>query len=156
MQPTHQTSDRLMAEKRLRPEPARRGLCVADGAEERGAAGVRDRLPGGIAQSFPRPCCRRQPPGHAGQPPGGWIPSERLSVAQALNAYTRGGAYAGFAEDKIGALDPGKWADFVLVDRDPTAIDAQALARTEVLETWIAGKKVWNGAPSASPAERGK
>jgi predicted amidohydrolase YtcJ len=90
-----------------------------------------------------------------GQPPGGWIPSERLSFAQALAAYTRGSAYAGFAEAKIGSLEPGKWADFVLVDRDPSKADQQALGRTQVLQTWIAGKKVWQRAPSAAP-ERGK
>jgi predicted amidohydrolase YtcJ len=67
-----------------------------------------------------------------------------------------GSAYAGFAEDRIGSLAPGKWADFVIVDRDPTKVDPQALARTQVLETWIAGKKVWSRAPSASATERGK
>jgi len=91
-----------------------------------------------------------------GQPPGGWLPAERLTFAQALDAYTRDAAYAGFAEEKIGSLEPGKWADFILVDRDPTKVDAQALARTEVLETWIAGKKVWARTISPSPAERGK
>jgi hypothetical protein len=91
-----------------------------------------------------------------GQPPGGWIPAERLTLGQSLHAYTRGAAYAGFAEDKIGALEPGKWADFIIVDRDPTAVDAQALARAQVLETWIAGKKVWTRASSASPPERGQ
>jgi len=90
-----------------------------------------------------------------GQPPGGWIPSERLTFAQALSAYTRGGAYAGFAEDKIGALEPGKWADFIIVDRDPTTADPQSLARTQVVETWVGGKRVWRRAPSAAP-ERGK
>ncbi|HET7281026.1 MAG TPA: amidohydrolase family protein, partial [Sphingomicrobium sp.] len=78
------------------------------------------------------------------------------SLGQALHAYTRGSAYAGFAEDRIGALEPGKWADFILVDRDPTKVDAQALARTQVLETWVGGKKVWSRAPSAAPAERGQ
>jgi predicted amidohydrolase YtcJ len=91
-----------------------------------------------------------------GQPPGGWISSERLTFDQALAAYTRGGAYAGFAEAKIGALEPGKWADFIIVDRDPIKVDAQALARTQVLETWVAGKKMWERAPSAAPTERGK
>jgi predicted amidohydrolase YtcJ len=90
-----------------------------------------------------------------GQPLGGWIPSERLSFAQALAAYTRGSAYAGFAEAKIGSLEPGKWADFVLVDRDPSKADQQALGRTQVLQTWIAGKKVWQRATSAA-RERGK
>jgi hypothetical protein len=80
---------------------------------------------------------------------------ERLTLEQALSAYTRGAAYAGFAEDRIGALEPGKWADFILVDRDPAKVDPQALARTQVLETWVAGRKVWGRAP-ATAAERGK
>ena len=91
-----------------------------------------------------------------GQPSGGWLPAERLTLGQALHAFTRGAAYAGFAEAKMGALDPGKWADFIVVDRDPTKVDAQALARTEVVETWVAGKKVWARASKASPTERGK
>jgi predicted amidohydrolase YtcJ len=91
-----------------------------------------------------------------GQPPGGWIASERVSLGQALHAYTRGAAYAGFADQKIGALEPGKWADFVIVDRDPTKVDAQSLARTKVLETWVGGRKVWSRMPSAGRPERGK
>jgi hypothetical protein len=91
-----------------------------------------------------------------GEPPGGWIPSERVTIAQALQAYTRGAAYAAFAEQKIGSLEPGKWADFIIVDRDPTKVDPESLARTQVLETWVAGKKVWSRASSASPPEREK
>jgi predicted amidohydrolase YtcJ len=85
------------------------------------------------------------------------MPSERLTFAQALSAYTRGGAYAGFAETKIGSLESGKWADFIIVDRDPTVVDPQALARTQVMETWVAGKKLFErGEPSAARTERGK
>jgi predicted amidohydrolase YtcJ len=75
-----------------------------------------------------------------------------------LQAYTRGAAYAGFAEAKIGALEPGKYADFIIVDRDPTKVDARALARSQVLETWVGGRKVWER-PTIVPAartERGK
>ena len=89
-----------------------------------------------------------------GQPPGGWIPSERLTLGEAIRAYTRGSAYAGFAEDRIGSLEPGKYADFIIIDRDPTQIDAKSLAKTQVLETWIGGKKVWSR-PSGAP-ERGQ
>jgi len=91
-----------------------------------------------------------------GQPPGGWMPAERLTLGESLRAYTRGAAYAGFAEDRIGSLEPGKWADFIIVDRDPTQVDAQSLAKTQVLETWVAGKKVFSRASAASPAERGQ
>ena len=88
-----------------------------------------------------------------GQPAGGWFAAERLSFAQALHAFTRGAAYAGFAEDRIGALDPGKWADFIIVDRDIGTADPQSVYGTKVLETWVAGKKAW---PAASArAERG-
>jgi len=83
-----------------------------------------------------------------GQPPGGWFPDQRLSFGQALRAYTRGAAYAGFAEDRIGSLDPGKWADFVIVDRDISTASVPELYRTQVLETWVGGKKVWS--PSGS------
>jgi predicted amidohydrolase YtcJ len=91
-----------------------------------------------------------------GQPPGGWTPAEKLSFAQALHAFTRGAAYAGFAESKIGALEPGRWADFILVDRDVSQVDAHALARTQVVQTWVAGKKVWERPASAVQPERGR
>ena len=77
MQPTHQTSDRLMAEERLGPEPARRRLCVADGAEER-ARGWRSAsdFPVEIAQPLPRPGRGDQPAGHE-RPAAGRLASRR-------------------------------------------------------------------------------
>ena len=82
-------------------------------------------------------------PVHQRQPPGGWLPRERVTFEQALAGFTRGAAYASFAEGKIGSLEPGKWADFIIVDRDVSMVDPQSLGRTKVLETWIAGNKVW-------------
>jgi predicted amidohydrolase YtcJ len=86
-----------------------------------------------------------------GKPPGGWRPQEKISLASALKAFTRGAAYAGLAEDKIGSLDPGHYADFIIVDRDPAKVGAQALARTKVLETWVAGKREFSA--DAVPAK---
>ena len=91
------------------------------------------------------------------RPPGGWTPHEKLTFEQALHAFTRGAAYAGFAEDKIGSLEPGKWADFILIDIDPAKADAQWLARARVIETWVAGRKVWEiGGVAKATGERGR
>ncbi len=156
MQPTHQTSDRLMAEARLGPNRLK-GAYAWQTVEKLG-------IPLAFGTDFPVESPNPFPGLSAaisrqdmdGKPAGGWIPSERLSFQQALSAYTRGSAYAGFAEDRIGSLAAGNWADFVLVDRDPTKVDPQQLGRTEVLQTWIAGKKVWERTASPGAPERGK
>ena len=84
----------------------------------------------------------RQDP--SGQPPGGWMPEQRLTLEQAVAAFTRGGAYAGFADDRIGSLEKGRFADFILIDRDIFADSTpEQIAKVKVLETWMAGKKVW-------------
>ena len=155
MQPVHQTSDRLMAEKRLGPDRLagayawqsilRSGARLAFGSD----------FPVESPNPFPGLAAAISRQGMDGQPPGGWIPSERLAFEQALGAFTRNAAYAGFAEDRIGSLEPGKWADFIIVDRDPAKVDPQSLARTQLLETWVAGKKMWQRAANAA-VERGK
>jgi len=147
MQPTHQTSDRLMAEKRLGPSRLAGAYAWQTVLTSGAKLAFGTDFPVESANPFPGLSAAISRQDVNGQPPGGWIPSERLTFTQALNAYTRGAAYAGFAEQKIGALEPGKWADFIIVDRDPTKVDAQSLAHTQVLETWIAGKKVWSRAP---------
>ena len=156
MQPTHQTSDRLMAEKRL-------GL-----ARLKCAYAWRSMLKSGAKLAFGTDFPVESPnpfPGLSaaisredvnGEPPGGWFPNERISLGEALRAYTRGAAYAGFAEDRIGALEPGKWADFIIVDEDPTKVNPQQLARVKVVETWVAGKRVWSRKASASAPGRGR
>ena len=156
MQPTHQTSDRLMAEKRL--DPAR--LKCAYAWQSMLKTGARlafgTDFPVESPNPFPGLSAAVSRQDINGQPPGGWYPEERLTLEQALAAYTRGAAYAGIAENKIGSLDQGKWADFVIVDTDPTKVDPRTLARTKVLETWVAGKKVWERTPEISATERGK
>ena len=147
MQPTHQTSDRLMAEKRLGPNRLEGSYAWQTVVKSGAHLAFGSDFPVESPNPFPGLSAGISRQDMNGQPPGGWMPAERLTLGQALHAFTRGAAYAGFAEQKIGALEPGKWADFILVDRDPTKVDAQSLARTEVLETWVAGKKVWNRAP---------
>jgi hypothetical protein len=156
MQPTHQTSDRLMAEKRLDP-PRLEGAYAWQTILTSGARlAFGSDFPVENPNPFPGLAAAISRQDMSGQPPGGWRPQERVSLAQALKGFGLGAAYAGFAEDRIGSLDPGKWADFIIIDRDPTRADAQALARTQVLETWVAGKKVYEKRASGAGAERGK
>ena len=150
MQPTHQTSDRTMAEARLDP-PRLKGAYAWRTIEK---LGVRLAFGSDFPVESPNPfpglsaAVSRQDPN--GQPPGGWRPEERVSFATALGGFTRGAAYAGFAEKRIGSLEPGKWADFIFVDRDISKVDQKSLAATKVLATWVAGKKVFSA--DAMPA----
>jgi len=77
-----------------------------------------------------------------GQPFGGWRADQRLGLAQALRAATAGGAAALGAEDRFGSLDPGQYADFVLLDRDVELSRPADIGGTRIVETWIAGQKI--------------
>jgi predicted amidohydrolase YtcJ len=77
-----------------------------------------------------------------GQPAGGWMPEQKISLAEALRAYTLGAAYAGFAETKFGNLTSGQRADFLIIDRDISLVRPDELAQTKLLEVWIGGQRV--------------
>jgi hypothetical protein len=66
---------------------------------------------------------------------------EALTVEQALEAYCLGGAYAAHAEDRLGSLQVGKLADFVVLSADPTKLDAAGLAKLRVEQVYIGGQK---------------
>jgi hypothetical protein len=79
-----------------------------------------------------------------GANPDGWVPQQKITVERALGAYTSEAAYASFEEDVKGTLRPGMLADFVLLDRDITAIPAEEIAGTEVLKTIVGGRIVFS------------
>ena len=78
-----------------------------------------------------------------GKHPGGWIPEQKITVEDALRAYTSGSAYASFEEKIKGTLERGKLADFVLIDRDLTRIPAQEIRDAHVMMTVVGGKVVY-------------
>ncbi|HYI64338.1 MAG TPA: amidohydrolase [Allosphingosinicella sp.] len=144
MQPVHQTSDRTMAEARM-------GLERLGGAYAWRSM-LDNRVPLAFGSDFP---VESPNPFHGlaaaisredgeGNPPGGWLPQQRLGIEQAFAAFTRGAAFASFAEDRLGTLEPGRMADFIFIDRDIfAAANQREIRATQVLETYVAGQKVW-------------
>ncbi|QXQ08506.1 amidohydrolase [Sphingosinicellaceae bacterium] len=141
MQPTHATSDKGMAEARL-GDARLAGAYAWQTLIRSGAA-----FAGG--SDFPV-----EPPNpfyglHAAvtrqdrsdQPAGGWRPAEKLTMEQAFAAFTTGAAAAnGIA---AGALTPGKWGDFIIVDQDPFKVAPAQLWKIKVDETWVGGERVF-------------
>ena len=78
-----------------------------------------------------------------GKHPDGWVPQEKISVEEALRAYTSGNAYGVFAEDRRGTLAPGYLADLVLLDRDLTRIPPEEIEQAAVRATVVGGRVVY-------------
>ena len=84
---------------------------------------------------------RQDPFTHA--PAGGWLPSERISAADALRIYTAGSAAAAGRERELGRIVPGYLADFVVLDQDPLKVDSEELQATQVLATYLGGRCIY-------------
>jgi predicted amidohydrolase YtcJ len=79
-----------------------------------------------------------------GKNPNGWFPEQKLTVAEAVEAYTMGSAYAEFQEKEKGSITPGKLADLVLLSDDIFSIDPAKIREVKVLKTMVGGKVVWD------------
>lgn len=88
-----------------------------------------------------------------GRHPGGWVPAQKITVEDALRAYTAGGAYASFEEGEKGTLERGKLADLVFVDRDITRVAPETIRDARVTMTVVGGRVVYeSGDRPAAPA----
>jgi predicted amidohydrolase YtcJ len=76
------------------------------------------------------------------QPPGGWYPEEKMTTVEAFASFTIDAAYSGHQENLLGTLEPGKKADFIILDRDLFAIDESDIWKIEVEQTWVNGQRV--------------
>ncbi|MFC3098586.1 amidohydrolase [Alteraurantiacibacter palmitatis] len=143
MQPEHQASDRLMAEARLGPDRLRGAYAWASIAATGAPLAFGSDAPVERADALSGLAVAISRTDAAGEPEGGWQPDETISREAALAAYTAGGAFAGFAEGRFGRLAVGERADFAVLSDDPLALNADGIRATQVLQTWIAGQRVW-------------
>jgi len=79
----------------------------------------------------------------SGQPEGGWFPKERLTIEDAIRAYTLNTAYAGYEEQSKGSIAVGKLADFVVLSDDLLTMDPRRIKDVEVAMTFVGGKVVY-------------
>jgi len=140
MQPVHQTSDRLMAEARLGNGRLNGAYAWKSLLDSGAVLAFGTDVPVESSSPFPGLAAAMTREDAAGQPFGGWMPAERLSREQAWRAYTIGAAYAAFAEDRLGSLEPGKRADFLIIDQDILLATPAQIRQMQVLQTWIGGK----------------
>ena len=142
VQPTHATSDMNMAEDRVGPQRIKgayawRSLLNA-GARLAGGSDFPVELPNPFLGLYA--AVTRQD--SDGKPPGGWYGKEKLTREEALQLFTIDAAYAGFMEKRVGSLEPGKWADFILIDRDYFKVPESEIDDIQVEATYVAGQRV--------------
>jgi hypothetical protein len=143
MQPLHATADMLAAEKYW-------------GERTQYSYGWRTQLEAGAVLAFgsdapvesPNPflglhaaVTRRRADGSPG--PQGWLPDQRLSLAEALAAFSSGAAYAAGMEQRLGRLAPGYLADLIVLEQDPFEIEPHELRHVEPVATMVGGSWVW-------------
>ena len=78
-----------------------------------------------------------------GKNPEGWVPEQKISVREAVMAYTAGSAYAEFQENEKGSIAAGRLADMVILSADIFSIDPRAIRDVKVLTTIVGGRVVW-------------
>ncbi|MEO8128733.1 MAG: amidohydrolase family protein, partial [Bryobacteraceae bacterium] len=140
---THATSDMRWASARLGPDrmmgawaPKRflaAGVAIANGSD----TPVENPNP---LWGFYAAVTRQD---HQGNPPGGFMPDQKLSREEALRSWTLGGAYAAFEEKEKGSLEPGKLADFVMLSQDIMKAPDRDLLKTRVTMTVLGGDTVY-------------
>jgi predicted amidohydrolase YtcJ len=151
MQPIHATSDMNMAEDRVGPERIKGGYAwrrlLDSGAVIASGSDFPVELPNPFLGLYAG--VTRQD--RDGQPDGGWYVDQALTRAEALHSFTLAAAFAARQEDRAGSLEPGKWADFIIIDRDYFKVPAAEIDDIRVLETWVGGQRVFAADEATNP-----
>ena len=146
MQPTHATSDKNMAEDRVGPQRIKGGYAWQTFLNQGTVVAAGSDFPVEHSNPFYGLYSSVTRMGQDGKPEGGWYPNEALTREQALRAFTVDAAYAAHQEKVIGSIESGKWADFILINEDYFEIEESEIWKIKVLETWVAGNRVFKSA----------
>jgi len=143
MQPTHATSDMNMAEARIGPERLKGAYAWRSFLDQGSRLVSGSDYPIELANPFHGIHAAVTRQNKKNKPDNGWVPEQAITIEEAMRSFTIDAAWAAHQENVLGGLSAGKWADFILIDQDIFTIPSQDLWKTEVLQTWLAGKQVY-------------
>jgi predicted amidohydrolase YtcJ len=143
MQPTHATSDQNMAEQRVGHDRIKGAYAWRTFLDQGSKIACGSDFPIESPNPFEGIHAAVTRQNNAGVPVGGWYKNQAMTLTEAFRCFTLDAAYAAHQENVIGSLEPGKWADFVLIDRDIFRVPAEQIGKTSVLQTWMGGRRVY-------------
>ena len=142
VQPTHATSDMYWAEDRLGSDRIEGAYAFKTLLEKSGVLPLGTDFPVEQVSPFLTFYAAVTRQDTAGYPEGGFMESEKLSPEQALKGMTLWPAYSNFEEEEKGSLEPGKWADFVILSKDILKAASDELPNIQAEKTFVAGVQV--------------
>jgi predicted amidohydrolase YtcJ len=143
VQATHATSDKNMAEDRIGPDRILGGYAWRRLLDTGAVLANGSDFPVELSNPFHGLYAAITRQGRDGEPDGGWYADQALTRAEALHSFTLAAAFAANQEDRLGSLEPGKWADFIVIDRDYFEVPDSQIDDIKVLQTWVGGKQVF-------------
>ncbi|HKR62645.1 MAG TPA: amidohydrolase [Thermoanaerobaculia bacterium] len=143
MQPTHATSDMYWAEQRLGPERILGAYAWRTVLNAGGRLALGSDFPVESVNPFFGIYAAVTRQDQKGWPQGGWYPSQKLTLAEAIRGFTSDAAYAAFEEKSRGTIEPGKLADLTIVEGDFYTMPAAELFKTKVRYTIVGGEIVY-------------
>jgi predicted amidohydrolase YtcJ len=143
MQPTHATSDQNMAEQRVGHERIKGAYAWRTFLKQGSRIACGSDFPIESPNPFQGIHAAVTRQDMSNFPAGGWYKEQAMSLKEAFRCFTLDGAWAGHQEKVIGSLEAGKWADFIVTDKDLFKVKPEDIGKIGVLETWVGGKQVF-------------